>query len=294
MWAILVAVVATLLLPSVTATVPYSGPGTAGKVPIGDGGASARNNTTSGEDVTHVVVTGIPQDVCRLELAPGLGSHLVWSDNDTAARVWGDAGRTNIPFRFQSHWRLDLYGACTVEVTEDGVVYHDPSGRPFVALAATTGAKKHDVTANTLRRFNITVYNNGTVDDVLNPVIKKAPTDWDVRWRQDVRRTPIAAGGEVVFPLEMQVPHQARGFASVTIEFTAIESRETLRASVMLNVLPPPAPSKEEGDEEAPNGPVGPPPGEYMWETVPAPGPVLVVLLALVIARTTRPFIPRR
>lgn len=294
MCVLLVACMVTLLLPTVTATVAYSGPGTAGKVPIGDGGVSARNNTTSGEDVTHIVVTGIPHDVCRLGLAPDLGSHLVWSENDTTARVWADAGRSNVPFRFQSHWRLDLNGACTVEVTEDGVVYHDPAGRPFVALAATTGAKRHEVVANSLERFNITVYNNGTLDDILNPVIKKAPTDWDVRWRHDVRRTPIEAGGTVVFPLEMQVPHQARGFASVTIEFTAIESRETLRSIVMLDVLPPPAPPEQEVEEEAPAGPVGPPPGEYIWETVPAPGAIVVVLLALTAARVARRPTPRR
>ncbi len=196
-------------IPSGEAGFPYQGPGHAGSVPLGDGGASLALPDPATDNRTVVRLDGIPDDACRLVLDENgtyARSHVAWAPGQAVAGIWADVGVVDAPFRVVAHWLTDLNGACTAEVTPDGTLWHDPRGRPFVELLVNETRSFWSGPVGTVFPLAVEVTNNGTLTTEVTAGLPIAQKGWEIRRASPVLNVSVPPLETVVFSFDVFVP----------------------------------------------------------------------------------------
>jgi hypothetical protein len=287
--------VTVLAAPAATAE-PYKGPGHQGIVPIGVGGLLAETLPLVGEGVVHIPLEGIPADVCKIELDDGPGytqSTLVWTPGNETAYVAAEPGERDAAFKVKAHWELDLKGACTVEVTPGGTIWHDPRGRPFIELAFQERTISHDVEPGQWYTMDVYIHNNGTLEDTVNITFQHLRNEWEIRNPTGVVDRRVGPLETIRVGFDLRMPeNQQSGTNLVLFDAEATKSGWQDRATLLLRVegtdaaLDTAPKGEDEGRIETHR--TGRLPTETHSRTgqVPAPGVVpLLILIGWSIAR---------
>lgn len=162
----------------------YEGPGHRGEVPLGDGGLLAGLAPLVGQGITHVEVTGIAPEICKIVFDDDdayANATLVWSPGNETAYIGAQAGARDAPFRIAAHWELDMNDECTVEVTKEGRTWHDPRGRPFIDIQYEDRFLDFDVVTGDWTPVYVELHNNGTLSERVNIATEHMRDTWQIR-----------------------------------------------------------------------------------------------------------------
>lgn len=218
----------------------YEGPGHRGMVPIGDGGVVASHAPDLGEGLMLVPLEGIPEKACRVVLDENESyarTLLVWSPGNETAYVAAEAGERDAPFRVVSHWERDMNDDCTVEVTPDGKVWHEPRGRPFIEMMWQERHVHYNPEPGTWFPVEAVLENNGTLEETVNVSVQYLQEEWQVRNSTGSVDRTVAPEGTLRFGFELYLPENERtGTKLILFDAVGTESGWSGRATIALHV----------------------------------------------------------
>lgn len=295
-----VALIVLLWAPSVMAA--YEGPGQQGVVPLGDGGHLQPLYSLVGEGLFHVPLTGIGSDVCRIVLDENETydrTLLVWVPGNDTAYVAAEPGQRDALFRIAAHWELDMNDECTVEVTPDEKIWHDPRGRPFIHMQIVERHVAYEAVPGNWTPVEAWVRNNGTLPEAVNITLGHMRPDWQIRNATGVVDVPVEPLQTLRVGFDLFIPPtETSGTKLLLLNMEGKHSGWADRATLMLEVQSGDevwGAADDDEDEDridprrardaptAQSGPTGQIPGPPLVVTV-----MLVALVAFTLARRRR------
>jgi hypothetical protein len=278
-WPLSLLLATLLAVPPAALAAPYEGPGQSGIIPLGDGGHLATLHPDAGLGITHVALDGLPADTCALDVGPPADGPAVaahWSIGNRTAYVFAEPGARDAQFLIAAHWVWDVKGDCTVEHTPEGVIYHDPRGRPFIDLKFPERRLTFTPTTGEWSRIEVPIVNNGTLPEHADITLGLRRAHWEIANATPAANVPIAPGATYVFGFDLLVPlEQPARISLLLVDLAGRESGTADRATLVLDL--------QEG-EKPPVVARPPPPALPPWEEPEeAPGSGVIALLVLVL-----------
>ncbi len=206
-------VLALLAAPAATA-VDYQGPGQEGRVPVGIGDVLAQQAPLVGADVTQIPLEGVPDAVCRVVLDENGtygATQVVWSPGDETAYVAAEPGALEAPFQIHAHWERDINDNCTVEVTPDRTIWHDPRGRAFTEPRFVERFLHYDVQAGSWFKVEAQIHNNGTRTETINADLEHLRETWELQNASSLVGVEVEPLQTVRLTFEIHIPADEAG-----------------------------------------------------------------------------------